>query len=291
MKPYKLLLVLILLIIGCSAANRDWKKAQSLDSIDLYREFVDKYPSSTHLNEAESRIQELDWEKAKKKNTIQDYEEYIRNYPESSYCTIAKEKIENIAWNEVLDNETCKSYNYFLHKHPNGEHASEAKEWIKSFIKSSTPISGHDMAEIRNVINKRFEPFTFDDLRTIFISSQDELKRVSISRGSVSVFDLADSGIIVQIKVHKSEGEKLINVMLQILAPEGIFDVFHEKDGKSFKKLIRLRNPKISEANNPLFSLVSFSEAEISNFKDSGKERYIICNDKNCFDCDTTNQK
>ena len=106
MKPYKLLLVLILLIIGCSAANRDWKKAQSLDSIDLYREFVDKYPSSTHLNEAESRIQELDWEKAKKKNTIQDYEEYIRNYPESSYCTIAKEKIENIAWNEVLDNET-----------------------------------------------------------------------------------------------------------------------------------------------------------------------------------------
>ena len=52
-------MITVIILVGCSAVQKDWKTAQTWDSIYSYQEFIRSHPNSEFRPQAESRIAEL----------------------------------------------------------------------------------------------------------------------------------------------------------------------------------------------------------------------------------------
>lgn len=75
---------------------------------------------------------EKDFEKAKIENTIEIFEDYINKYPESYHIDEAKNMILDIALNNALGENTNKAFNDFISKYnPNNDYILKINERIK----------------------------------------------------------------------------------------------------------------------------------------------------------------
>ena len=85
------------LFIGCSNPERAYQKAKDENTIEAYKEFVEKFPESEKVDSAKTKIRELRHEsaykKAKNENTIKAYEEFIKEFPESEKVDSFKMKL------------------------------------------------------------------------------------------------------------------------------------------------------------------------------------------------------
>ena len=86
----------LLFLVGCATPKKDWEKAQRLNTIEAYEEFLQKHPDSEFAYEAKHKIEELAWERAKEQNTIEAYEEFLQKHPFSIFALDAKERIANL---------------------------------------------------------------------------------------------------------------------------------------------------------------------------------------------------
>lgn len=100
LKFQKLPLIGLLLIfsLSCNTAESEWKNAQTQNSIVAYTEFINEYPDSEHIKEAQDKIESLEWENATKENNINAYEEYLKKYPESRHFKVAKQKVFDLEY-------------------------------------------------------------------------------------------------------------------------------------------------------------------------------------------------
>ena len=58
MKNYKLIIsLLVLLSIGCSNNKKEWEKAKMLDSIPIYKEYLEKFPNGLYADSAKNKIE------------------------------------------------------------------------------------------------------------------------------------------------------------------------------------------------------------------------------------------
>jgi len=141
MNKQNLILIAILFLvigIGCATTKSDWEKAQRLNTIEAYQEFLRKYPNSEFTSDAKKKMEILEWEKAKQDDTIKAYQEFLRKYPNSEFTSDAKKKIEILEWEKAKQDDTIEAYQEFLKKYPNSEFTSDAKkkmeilEWKKA---------------------------------------------------------------------------------------------------------------------------------------------------------------
>lgn len=81
-----------------------WGEAVSENSIEAYNAFMNNYPQSPFVQEAQSNIQKLQFEKAKAVNNIAAYEKYLKIYPEGPLANEAKRRIVEFSkgWLPVL---------------------------------------------------------------------------------------------------------------------------------------------------------------------------------------------
>ena len=84
----------LLFLVGCATPKKDWEKAQRLNTIEAYEEFLQKHPDSEFAYEAKHKIEELAWEKVRQKDSINAYENFLQKYPKSKFVTEARHRIE-----------------------------------------------------------------------------------------------------------------------------------------------------------------------------------------------------
>ena len=90
---------------------RDWKTAETANSIQSYQDYLGRHPSGKNAGEAKARIakmqgdaaaaeasaiEEAAWSSAKNANTVSGYETYLSSYPSGKYAPLAKAALEDL---------------------------------------------------------------------------------------------------------------------------------------------------------------------------------------------------
>jgi hypothetical protein len=98
MKNIKIMLfiAMVLFLISCSQDKKEWKNTLSIDSIQVYEKFIDKYPGSVYVDSANYRI----WTKVKAIDSIKTYEKYLNKYPSGAYADSAKNRLNNLIYTQ-----------------------------------------------------------------------------------------------------------------------------------------------------------------------------------------------
>ena len=75
-------------LIGCE--RRDWRRANRINTIESYEQFLAKYPQSRFRETAEERIDIGSYDQAVNQNTISAYEKYLAAFPAGQFATNAR---------------------------------------------------------------------------------------------------------------------------------------------------------------------------------------------------------
>lgn len=96
----KKLLVLAFLFFfvffSCSPEKKDWKKAESENTIEAWEAFLERHPEGTLADEAKLRKEKISLEIAQSINTIPAYKEFLEKYPQGPMADKAQLKIEKL---------------------------------------------------------------------------------------------------------------------------------------------------------------------------------------------------
>lgn len=125
------LFLCFLVLISCSGENKDWKNAESENSITAYEEFLKQYPQGEFADEAQSQIKAIYFEKAEAANTIEAYADFLKHYSEGEFADKARFKIEAIYFDQAKAANSIDAYIDFSKRYPNTNFANEVEELFK----------------------------------------------------------------------------------------------------------------------------------------------------------------
>ena len=126
-----LVLILTFLFNGCDKSKSDWARAQQLNTIEGYNEFLSKHPKSKFVETAKQKIEELTWDRTVKDNTIEAYQKFLGDYPRSKFVETAKQKTEELMWDRTVKDNTIEAYQKFLCKYPQSKFVETATKRIE----------------------------------------------------------------------------------------------------------------------------------------------------------------
>ncbi|HET9365898.1 MAG TPA: hypothetical protein VFP71_12885 [Candidatus Angelobacter sp.] len=88
--------VLLLVVVGCSRTESDWKQAKESNSAAAYADFIAKHPNSSRVREARDSMDELGWMATKTKNTLDGYNDYLLHHSDGKHVADAKDAIQRL---------------------------------------------------------------------------------------------------------------------------------------------------------------------------------------------------
>ena len=88
------------------------------NTIEGYKEFIEKYPKNLFINEAKSRIESLEFSPYEQADTIEGFMEFKMRYPENRHVFTANVKIEQVELKRYEKEDTIEGYKEFLSKYP-----------------------------------------------------------------------------------------------------------------------------------------------------------------------------
>ena len=104
--------------MGCSGESRAWTNAVEVDSQEAYEHFIQEYPGSKHLAEADLRVGELNWEEALASDSVDSYEQFMQEYPASEHLAEAQLRVSELrtasAWESASSANSISAYYSFL---------------------------------------------------------------------------------------------------------------------------------------------------------------------------------
>lgn len=96
--PVVILLLAALALGGC-ADRREWRNAQSADTIESYEAYLANRPQGDYVSPAQRRLVELkearDWDIATQRDTAEAYRAFIDAYPKGRWVSEARIRIQN----------------------------------------------------------------------------------------------------------------------------------------------------------------------------------------------------
>ncbi|KAA3618786.1 MAG: hypothetical protein DWQ05_07450 [Calditrichaeota bacterium] len=93
---YEIIVLMLVLLIGCSPRKNAWKKANRQNTISAYRDFLKKHPTGKFADEAQLRIETQTFQQVKNENTLSAYERYLIRYPNGTYSAEARDSANRI---------------------------------------------------------------------------------------------------------------------------------------------------------------------------------------------------
>jgi outer membrane protein assembly factor BamD (BamD/ComL family) len=122
-------------LVACSSAESDWKKADSQNTQAAYQDFLAQHPNDQHAQDARERIKKLDdeaaWADAQKANTSDAYQQYLQKEPNGAHADEAHNQVTALEraadWKTAQAANTPAALQDFLKKYSQGPEADEAR--------------------------------------------------------------------------------------------------------------------------------------------------------------------
>ena len=141
---------LLILVVGCATtSSRVLKKETSAynktmqeNTIEAYKEFIEQYPNSVHIEDAQRRLIKLEWEKTESENSIEAYRNFIKEYKDyssdSNYIEVAerniKELTEKLALKNAKSENTIIAQKSSINKYSKGIQVKDEKSKIDNLV-------------------------------------------------------------------------------------------------------------------------------------------------------------
>ncbi len=96
------MLLCLCILCGCSNPKKEWSKANSINTIDAFNGFINRYPDSEYVQEAKNKIADLkcqlEWSKTQNENTMDALKRFMDQYPDCEFKAQAKSKLAELEY-------------------------------------------------------------------------------------------------------------------------------------------------------------------------------------------------
>ena len=186
-----MILSTVVVLVACSSAESDWKKADAQGTVAAYQAFLKDHPNNAHADQARDRIHALEdeqaWADAQKTNTLESFQAYLQNQPKGVHSAEAHDRIaaleRSAAWKVAQTSATATALQEFLEKYPQGPEADQARTQLQTLkageyrVELASFRSKHEAETVRARLQARYGK----DLRELTLvpaTPPDKLHRV-----------------------------------------------------------------------------------------------------------------
>lgn len=180
------------LLIACSSADSDWKKADAANTTAAYADFLKQHPNDGHAPQAHERLQKIAdeqaWSDAQKTNTLESYQQYLQKEPGGSHVPEANTQVTALgraaAWKTAQAANTESALQDFLQKYDQGPEADQARAQLQKLksanyrVQLGTSRDQKAAEKSRGSLQTRFNG-ELQDLVVIPPAGSDKLYRIA----------------------------------------------------------------------------------------------------------------
>ncbi len=230
--------------------EEQYRPCKLQNTIEGYKEFIEKYPENTFVNDAKSKIEGLEFAPYEQTDSIEGYMEFKMRYPNNRYVPKANWNIEQVEIKHYEKTDSIRGYREFLSKYPESIFAVLAKERlqeleIRQLDRELNKKQGFDLLKYRlrlRRLKKKLPETRSINLGdyTFFASIADkkgkkyfhtsliycyDLSRLDASSGEVSdmFFDNIISGLLLYLDSRFTKKDKINGFSFDISSSEHLF--------------------------------------------------------------------
>lgn len=136
---YILFVFIILLMCNACTKSKDadsscWENSTLINTINSYKDYLNKFPNGKFKKEADSTIQVLVWENVNTVNSFEAYESYLKEYPNGSFKQLADSLFEDVLWKSVNKTSDMSLYVKYKTAIPNGKHIGVVQNYLERYL-------------------------------------------------------------------------------------------------------------------------------------------------------------
>jgi hypothetical protein len=180
-----------ILLLACSSAESDWKKADAQGTTAAYQGFLKDHPNNAHADQARDRIHALEdeqaWADVQKTNTLESVQAYLQNQPQGVHSAEAHDRItaleRSAAWKAAQASATATALQEFLDKYPQGTEADQARAQLQTIkageyrVQLAAFRSKHEAETVRGKLQARYGK-ELHEVTVVPAAPPDRLNRV-----------------------------------------------------------------------------------------------------------------
>lgn len=120
---------------GMKLRNKSaYKVAAKANSVEAYKNFINKYPKADEVSEAWNNVYSIDYTEAKKIHTSDALARYINLYPKSYLLDSAQTMYDKLLWEEKTDTADWRTYTNFIESYPKSPYRRKAAECLYTIV-------------------------------------------------------------------------------------------------------------------------------------------------------------
>ena len=148
-----LYIFLVLLLSNCSNIQRDYKNAEKENSIDAYREFIQKYKDHSLADSAHVKIEYLLFQNAINTNNADSIKNFLNHYPETKLKNKALYYIDSLLFEQVLTYNNSDSIESFINQYPESVFLDQAHKKNEEIVFDNAN-KNNSISEFKKYIRK-----------------------------------------------------------------------------------------------------------------------------------------
>lgn len=118
---YCLVFIMMLLLTGCSNEKNDWQEAKTENTMQLFEDFIKKYPKSTLIDSAAYQIEKLQYDEVVGHDKLNEYNRFIEQYPNSIFMDSINDKIVRLSIRDAQKSKDIMLVVEYINSYPSNK--------------------------------------------------------------------------------------------------------------------------------------------------------------------------
>ncbi len=171
----------------------EWEKAEKLNSVDGYLEYIESNPSGIHFEDARIALMNLKqneasiWESIKSTSNETELRNFMNQYSISPYIPLAKARLDSLSWMSALRSNSVNSYTEYMALVESGEingyYIAEAEKRYKMLFQRY-PVNSSTLDSLRTTVLGFYSSLSLIDHSGMFSHLAPYVNRFFDSGGS-----------------------------------------------------------------------------------------------------------